>query len=216
MRTATKVAVVAALTVSLAGCTGSSSGGTSGGTSTATSPQPLGTHATGSLLCGLIPSAAVERATGRTRYDTYGQTLHNPGKSDYVGTCTVVDRSTRDTLVAANIRSSDAGFGDKVRSEAAAHSREYTFPAALGIGTAQHEGYLAHSGKQLRGGQASLLRGDRVINLEIDLAAPGRDPMPDAVALTLQIANALDLPAGPSPTDPTPTDPTPTGSSTAG
>jgi hypothetical protein len=171
-----------------------------------TDPLPTTAAVDGSLLCDFVPEPAVEVVLGRASLTSQGHLNRHDDGSVSGGQCRVFAEGAADPAVEVTVLGAHSDEGTRVFQVLADEDPDYVFPdgVAIGYGFAKDR-FLGENGVQGRGGATTrALWGDSVVQVAINDQAEGRDAMADAVALTQQIAHALELPKEPSQPYPTP------------
>jgi hypothetical protein len=171
-----------------------------------TDPLPTTAAADGSLLCDFVPEPAVQVALGRDALTSQGSINRRDNGSVSTGQCRIFADGAADPAVEVTVLAAHSEEGTRVFQVLADEDPDFVFPDALGPGYGfAKDGFLGENGVQGRGGATTrALWGDSVVQVAINDKAEGRDAMADAVALTQQIAHALELPKEPSQPYPTP------------
>ena len=171
----------------------------------ATDVEPLPTTASGPVLCDFVPEDAVRVAIGRDEVTSQGS-LRVQGEAVAGAQCRVFAEGAADPALDATIWSAHDFMGERVLEVLASGEVDYVFPDALGPGYGHViDSFVGENGIEGRGGAVTMaLWGDNIIQVAINDQAEGRDAMADAVALTQQIAQVLELPKEPSQPYPTP------------
>jgi hypothetical protein len=185
-----RLLVVVLAAVLCAACTAGQADPTPGSTA------PLPTVASGPLICGMLPESSVKAMLGDRQYTVGGAgVVRKPDGSLLAATCWLQDPERRGTDNRFVYVFTIAGVDRMLLRDVYNRSREYTFPPELGPGIAQHQGD--------DGAVAALQWGDITLTVAINHAAPGRDPMRDAIALVQQVGTVL--PISRTPSEPYPT-----------
>ena len=170
--------------------------------------EPLPTTAApdGVLLCDFVPDSAVREALGRDEVTGQGHINRGNDGSVSTGRCRVFAEGAADPAVEVTVLAAHSAEGTRVFQVLADEDPDYVFPDGLGPGYGfAKDRFLGENGVQGRGGATTrVLWGDSVVQVVINDQAEGRDAMADAVALTQQIAQVLELPKEPSQPYPTP------------
>ena len=170
--------------------------------------EPLATAAAadGVLLCDFVPEPAVLVALGREEVAGQGHISRGNDGSVSTGRCRIFAEGAPDPAAEVTVLGAHSAEGARVLQVIADEDPDYVFPDDLGPGYGfAEDSFLGENGVEGRGGATTrALWGDNVIQVAINDRAEGRDAMADAVALTQQIAQVLELPKEPSQPYPTP------------
>lgn len=169
--------------------------------------QPLETtRPDGPLLCEFLSEDSVRQVLGRDQVSGRGYVHARTGDSATTAECLVVADGAADPALTVAVLAAHAPEGEEVLRVIAEEGPDYLFPADIGEGYGNaKDSFRGTNGVEGRGGAVTnALWGNSVIRVVINDQAEGRDAMADAVALTQQIAAALELPGEPSSPYPTP------------
>jgi hypothetical protein len=171
-----------------------------------TDPLPTSAAADGALLCDFVPEPAVQVALGRDTLSGQGSINRRDNGSVSTGQCRIFAEGAADPAVEVTVLAAHSEEGTRVFQVLADEDPDYVFPEALGPGYGfVKDRFVGENGVEGRGGATTrVLWGDNVVQVAINDQAEGRDAMADAVALTQQIAQVLELPKEPSRPYPTP------------
>jgi hypothetical protein len=178
------------LAVTCAACTSGSGAPEPGSTA------PLPTTASGPLVCGAIPESTVKALLGHRKYEIGGGgVVRRPDGSLVGAACWLWDPDRPGSHGNYIEVSTRASVDRRLLRDVYTHAWDYTFPAEIGLGAAQHE--------TSDGAVAALQWGDFTLTASIQDSGRGRDPVKDAVALVQQFGDALRI--SKTPKEPYPT-----------
>jgi hypothetical protein len=206
VRTLRRVWLCACLAVLSAttACTGGSSGG-----NTAVTGTPLPTTAPGgNLLCGHVPESSAKTLLGAERVTARGQVDRDQKLGVTGGMCWIYpDGASTPALMVTLYWAEDKA--SEILAKVAAGRGDYHYPASIAPGYAINRSESRYEGKSAHGATSIMLWGNLDVDVAIQAAGEGRDPVKDAVALSQQVVHVLKLPK-------TPTKPYPSITATAG